>query len=128
MSLIFPVGGKREERRKVDATRALLWPSLIDHEKVGQFQTPTEKAVVSTASVRMAKGDANATGRRILALTNTGDGVALISGTNAGGGARLLPGQSMRYAFAEISDGTLADVSVWARAETIGTTILIEEY
>ena len=128
MSLSFPLGGKYEERRKVDAARASLWPGLVDHDPVSQFQTPTEKAVVSTASVLMAKGDANASGRRMLAITNAGEGVALISGVNTGGGARLLPGQAMRYTFALASDGTVADVSVWARAETIGTTILIEEY
>ena len=128
MSLIFPVGGKREERRKVDAARAALWPDRVEVPSVGQVQIPTEKAVVSSGSVLMAKGDASASGRRMLVITNVGEGVALISGTNAGGGVRLLPGQSRRYCFADGPDGTVADVSVWARAETIGTKILIEEY
>lgn len=102
--------------------------TLIVCTDVGQFPTPTEKAVTSDSSVLMAVGSANATGRRSLKITNVGKGVALVSGVATGGGIRFLPGQSKRWEFALGSDGTPVDVSVYARAETSATTILIEEH
>lgn len=104
----------------------------IEIVDVSQFPAPATKAVVDDASVLMAVGSANASGRRGLFLKNTGDGVALISGANTGGGRRLLPGQSILFRFAQTGEsetvaGTYADVSIYARAETITTNIYIEE-
>lgn len=104
----------------------------IEIVDVSQFPAPSTKAVVDDASVLMAVGSTNASGRRGLFLKNTGEGVALISGANSGGGRRLLPGQSILFRFSPTGESetgakTYADVSIYARAETITTNIYIEE-
>ncbi len=103
----------------------------IEITNVSQFPSPATKAVVDDASVLMAVGSSNASNRRGLFLKNTGEGVALISGTNSGGGRRLLPGQSILFSFGVTGESseakTYANVSIYARAETITTNIYIEE-
>ncbi len=111
----------------------------IEVENVSQFPAPATKAVVDDASVLMAVGSTNATNRRGLFLKNTGEGVALISGANSGGGRRLLPGQSILFRFGVTGETettgesavtrtrTYASVSIYARAETVTTNIYIEE-
>lgn len=96
-------------------------------KNVGTFPAPATKTVVNDASVLMAVGSANAEGRRSLLIRNDGDGVALISGANSGGGERLLPSQSILFEFGEDGSGAYQDVSVYARAETIATDLFIRE-
>ena len=104
----------------------------IEIVDVSQFPAPSTNAVVDDASVLMEVGSTNASGRSALFLKNTGEGVALISGANSGGGRRLLPGQSILFRFSPTGESetgvkTYADVSIYARAETITTNIYIEE-
>lgn len=122
------LAGKIDSRLQRNAIESLDVKDTIVYRKVSRFEAPTTKAIVNSASVLMAVGSSNATSRRALKIRNDGEGVALISGVSTGGGTRLLPGKTMVFEFDEETDGSgYCAVSIYARAETIGTEIYIEE-
>ncbi len=131
------LAGKIDSVMQRSAIESLEIKDTITYKRVSRFETPTTKAVVNDASVLMAVGSENASNRRALIIRNDGEGVALIAGVSTGGGFRLLPGKSVVFEFdaetitEDTSAGTktvtYADVSIYARAETISTEIYIEE-
>lgn len=114
----------------INQTMAHVWDGsdqVIRLDEITGFSTPTTKTVTMNESVIMATGSANMTSRRILIITNTGEGVALINNVNTGDGKELEPGQKLILSFASATDG-YANVTLYGRAETISTELLIEEY
>lgn len=118
----LPIADKTDaifQRQSIDG---LGIQNHIELDDVSQFPSPATKAVVNNASVLMAVGSSNASGRKTLFLKNTGEGVALVNGANSGGGRRLLPDDTLLFRFTGETE-----VSIYARAETISTEIYIEE-
>lgn len=122
----LPIPTSLDTQQVANAIVGQMQESEIVFEDITQFSVPTEKEVTSSASILLAVGSSNATGRRMLVVKNVGEGVFLLSGTNAGGGKRIMPKQTVKFTFASTDSG-YADVSLYARAETRSTTVEIME-
>lgn len=93
-------------------------------DNIGVYPSPVTKSVTSSASVLMATGAENASGRTGVYIRNDGNGVALLDSSSQGGGRRLLPGEYILFRFKE---DLTTGISIYARAETIATKLYIEE-